>query len=120
MDLKNSTILITGGTSGIGLTFAKQLIELGATVIVTGRKPEALNETKKQFPAIHTFQSDVSRPEDIEQLYKAVTSQFPDLNIIINNAGLMRLIDLQDTSLDLDNINREVATNLTGTIQMVH
>lgn len=120
MELKNSTILITGGTSGIGLELVKQLTEQGANIIITGRKLEALNETKKQFPNVRTFQSDVSKPQDIEQLYKDVTSQFPDLNIIINNAGQMRLIDLQDTSVDLVNINREIAVNLTGTIQMVH
>ncbi|GAB3988286.1 SDR family NAD(P)-dependent oxidoreductase [Spirosoma daeguense] len=120
MDLKNSTILITGGTSGIGLELVKQLTEQGATVLVTGRKLDALNETKKQFPNVHTFQSDVSNPADIEQLYKTVIQQFPRLNIIINNAGLMRLIDVQDASLSLDNINQEIATNLTGTVQMVH
>jgi uncharacterized oxidoreductase len=120
MDLKNSTILITGGTSGIGLELVRQLTEQGATILITGRKPDALNETKKQFPNVHIFQSDVSNPNDIEQLYKAVIQQFPKLNIIINNAGLMRLIDLQDSSLSLDNINQEIATNLTGTVQMVH
>lgn len=120
MDLKNSTILITGGTAGMGLEFVKQLTEIGAKVIVTGRNLEALFETKKQFPDIHTFQSDVSNPKDINDLYDTVTTLFPDLNLIINNAGIMRLIDLQDQSLDLENINREVDTNLTGTIQMVH
>lgn len=120
MDLKNSTILITGGTSGIGLEFVKQLNEQGATIIITGRRLEALEETKKKFPKTHIFQNDVSKPQDIEKLYKELIPQFPDLNIIINNAGLMRLIDLQDTRLDLHNINMEVATNLTGTIQMVH
>lgn len=120
MDLKNSTILITGGTSGMGLEFVKQLSEIGAKIIVTGRNLEALYETKKQFPSVHTFQSDVSNPKDIKDLFDNVTTLFPDLNIIINNAGMMRLIDLQDQSLDLENINREIATNLTGTIQMVH
>ncbi len=120
MDLKNSTILITGGTSGIGLELVKQLTRQGANIIVTGRNLDALNATKKQFPKVHTFQSDVSKPQDIEQLFKDVTYQFPQLNILINNAGQMRLIDLQDTSLDLEDINREVATNLSGTIQMVH
>lgn len=120
MDIKNSTILITGGTSGIGLELVKQLTAQGATIIVTGRSQEALDKTRQQFPRVHTFQSDVSNPKDIEQLFNDVTEQFPELNIIINNAGAMRLIDLQDTSLDLENINREIATNLSGTIQMVH
>lgn len=120
MDLKNSTILITGGTSGIGLELVKQLTEQGSEIIITGRNLEALYETKKQFPNVHTFQSDVSNPKEIEILYKDVTRQFSELNMIINNAGLMRLIDLQDTTLDLENINQEIATNLSGTVQMVH
>jgi uncharacterized oxidoreductase len=120
MDLKNSTILITGGTSGIGLELVRQITPTGATIIITGRNPDALSETKKKFPRIHTFQSDVSNPDDIEQLYHDVTQQFPSLNIIINNAGIMRLIDLQDQSLDLENITGEIDINLTGTIRMVH
>ncbi|RYC66399.1 SDR family oxidoreductase [Spirosoma sordidisoli] len=120
MNLANSTILITGGTSGIGLALVKQLTQQGATLIVTGRSLDALQKTREQFPAVHVLQSDVSKPTDIEQLYKAVTQQFPALNMIINNAGLMRQLDLQDTSHDLDSIVREISTNLSGTIQMVH
>jgi len=120
MDLANSTVLITGGTSGMGLEFVKQLTKIGSKVIVTGRNLEALETTKKQFPKVRTFQSDVSNSKDIKQLFQEVTQAFPDLNIIINNAGLMRLIDLQDSTLDLENINREITTNLSGTIQMVH
>jgi uncharacterized oxidoreductase len=89
MDLKNSTVLITGGTSGIGLELVNQLTQQGSTIIVTGRKQEALNDTKRRFPKTHVFQSDVSDPQDIERLYKEVTQQFPDLNIIVNNAGEM-------------------------------
>lgn len=120
MDLKNSTILITGGTSGIGLEFVKQLSVQGATVIVTGRKLDALNETKRQFPNVHIFQSDVSNPKDIELLYNDVITRFPDLNIVINNAGAMRLLNLQDSTITLENLTSEVTTNLSGTIQMVH
>ena len=120
MDLKNSTILITGGTSGIGLELVRQLSELGSTLIVTGRKQDALDDTKRRFSKIHVFQSDVSDLQDIERLYEQVTQQFPGLNMIINNAGEMRLLDLQDTSKDLENITREIDINLTGTIRMVH
>lgn len=120
MELRNSTILITGGTSGIGLEFVKQLTEQGANIIVTGRNLDKLNETKKRFPKIQTFQSDASNPKDIKQLYKDVTQQFSELNIIINNAGIMRNISLQDTSLSLENITQEIQTNLLGVIQMNH
>lgn len=120
MELKNSTILITGGTSGIGLEFVKQLTKQGADIIVTGRNLDKLNETKKQFPKIKIFQSDVSKPQEIEQLYKNVTQQFPSLNIVINNAGIMRNLSLQDRSLELENITREIETNLSGVIRMNH
>lgn len=120
MDLKNSTILITGGTSGIGLELVKQLTQQGSTIIVTGRKQEALNDTKRRFPKIHVFQSDVSDPQDVKRLYKDVRQQFPDLNMIVNNAGEMRLLDIQDASQDLENITREIDINLAGTIRMVH
>ncbi|ACU61769.1 SDR family oxidoreductase [Chitinophaga pinensis] len=120
MDLKNSSVLITGGTSGIGLELVKQLSKIGTTIIITGRNPDTLYATKKRFPAIHTFQSDVSKVTDIELLYKDVIREFPALNMIINNAGEMRLIDLQDTGKRLEDITREIDINLRGTIHMVH
>jgi uncharacterized oxidoreductase len=121
MKLENSTILITGGASGIGLEFVKQLTRQGvAKIIITGRDTVKLEEAKKQFPHIHIFQSDVSNPQDVVQLHSEITKQFPTLNILINNAGIMRNIDLQDTSMDLEDITREIETNLSGTIRMVH
>ncbi len=120
MDLKNSTVLITGGSSGIGLEMVKQLTEEGATIIITGRNVDALHKAQAQYPKVHIFQSDVSKPEDIQQLYEDITEQFPTLNMIVNNAGAMRLIDLRDSSLELENISREIDINLTGTVQMVH
>jgi len=119
MELSNNTILITGGTSGFGYEFASRLIALGNTVIITGRDQAKLDLTKKKLPGVHTFQSDVSKAKDIKQLYKNVTTQFPQLNILINNAGEMRKIDLQDESIDLDNIVREININLSGPIRMV-
>ncbi|HTI93939.1 MAG TPA: SDR family NAD(P)-dependent oxidoreductase, partial [Puia sp.] len=130
MELRNNTILITGGTSGFGLEFAAQLQKLGNTILITGRNQSRLDETKKLLPGIHTFQSDVSDPQAIEALYRQVTQQFPDLNILINNAGEMRRIILQDAAATtvtaasaattgLSDITREIDINLSGPIRMI-
>lgn len=92
MELQHSTILIT---SGIGLELVKRLTKHGANIIITGRDLEKLIAPQLNSK-VHIFQSDVSKPENIRQLYNDVTRQFPELNIIINNAGEMRLLDLQD------------------------
>ncbi len=117
MNLQSDTILITGGTSGIGLEMARQLISLGNTVIITGRDISRLESTKKELPAVHIYPSDVSDPQAICELYAKITADFPHLNILINNAGIMRAIDFNDT--DYDNICDEIDINLNGPIRMV-
>lgn len=119
MELKNNTVLITGGTSGFGLEFAARLLSLGNTVIITGRDQAKLDLTKKNLPGVHAFQSDVSEPEAVNQLFEKVTRQFPELNMLINNAGEMRKIVLKDASNDLHDITREVEINLMGPIRMI-
>lgn len=118
MNLQNNTILVTGGTGGFGIEFASRFLALGNTVIITGRNAEKLQETKHKLPAVHTLQSDVSNPNDIIQLYKQVTRQFPNLNILINNAGEMRKISLHQPH-ELTDITREIEINLMGPIRMV-
>jgi len=118
MQLENNTILITGGTSGFGLEFATKLIALGNNVIITGRNAQKLQETKQKLPAVHTIQSDVSKAEDIVRLHDQVVREFPDLNILINNAGEMRKLSLQQKH-DLHDITREIEINLMGPMRMV-
>jgi uncharacterized oxidoreductase len=113
MELKNSTILITGGSNGIGLEFAKQLVQQSATVIITGRNLAKLQDTKNQFPNIHVIQGDVNNPKEIVALYEQVTTQFPKLNIIINNAGIMRSVELMDASVTIENVTDEIDTNFS-------
>lgn len=118
MELSKNTILITGGTSGFGLEFAARFIELGNTVIITGRNARKLEETKQVLPGVHTIQSDVTKIEDIAALYSEVKERFPELNILINNAGEMRKIILHDAYAP-EEITREVEVNLMGPIRMV-
>src|SRR6202167_2817330 len=119
MKLTSNTILITGGVSGIGYELTKQLTALGNTILITGRDQAKLDRAKAAFPKIHTFQSDVSDPKAIAALYEKVTKQFPEFNILINNAGIMREINVHDEAGSLEDITREIEINLSGPIRMV-
>lgn len=118
MNLTNNTILVTGGTGGFGFEFASKLMALGNTIIITGRNAQKLQEVERKLPGVHTRQSDVSKAENIIKLYENVINDFPDLNIIINNAGEMRKISLHHQH-DLVDITREIDINLIGPIRMV-
>lgn len=118
MKTSENTVLITGGSSGIGFELASQLIALGNTVIVSGRNRSTLEAARKVLPHVHAIQSDLSSPSDIEKLYDASVHEFPQLNVLVNNAGIMRKINLQTFGTDLTDITREIDANLNGTIRM--
>jgi uncharacterized oxidoreductase len=118
MQLQGNTILITGGTSGFGFDFASKLLALGNTVIITGRNAQKLQDVKRALPGVHTFQSDVSNADEIVRLHERVAAGFPALNILINNAGEMRKIGLQEPR-ELPDLTREIDINLSGPIRMV-
>lgn len=118
MRLEKRTILITGGTSGIGLELARQLRRRGNTVIVTGRDKAKLDATMRALPEVHAIRSDVSVPSDIEALYDTVVARFPSLDVLINNAGIMRNLDLNQTR-DLADVTREIDINLGGPVQTI-
>ncbi len=118
MKLEGKTILITGGTSGIGLELARQLLGRGNTVIVTGRDQDRLAAAATALTGLHTFRSDVSEPEAIAELHEAVLSRFPALDTLINNAGIMRNLKL-DEARDLGDVTREIEINLSGPVRMV-
>ncbi|MGH9497449.1 MAG: SDR family oxidoreductase [Candidatus Sulfotelmatobacter sp.] len=119
MKLSGNTILITGGTSGIGYELAAQFLNRNNIVIITGRDPCKVEQAQRALPRVHTLQSDVSSPRDISLLFDVVTKRFPTLNVLINNAGIMRKINLLDQEISLEDIAGEIETNLTGTVRMV-
>jgi uncharacterized oxidoreductase len=118
MKLAKRTVLITGGSSGIGLELAQQLLERDNVVIITGRDQDKLDATTRALPRVHTFRSDVSDPEAIAALHERVIARFPALDTLINNAGIMRNLSLHQ-SRDLNDITREIEINLGGPIRMI-
>ena len=113
MNLDNSTILITGGTSGIGLALAEQLLESGNIILICGRSKEKLAEVKEKHPRIHTFLCDVMSQEERARLFIDATAEFPELNILINNAGIQQDLNFrQEVSANL--IQQEIDTNFTS------
>lgn len=118
MKLEQRIVLITGGTSGIGLELARQLLERNNKVIVTGRDPRKIGEVAKQHPGLHVLPCDVRWPEDILRLHQIVVGQFPALDVLINNAGIMRNLNLTDAK-GIEDVTREIDVLLCGPIRMV-
>jgi len=119
MKVSGNTILITGGSSGIGFELCKQLSGQDNTIIITGRDKAKLDRAKKELPQLVTIASDVAKSDDIIALYNQVQQQFPKLNLLINNAGVMRTINFHEDKTTLDELTFEIEVNLKGTIRMV-
>jgi len=83
-------VLITGGSSGIGFEMAKQMAAQQSTVIICGRSQEKLSNAKRKLPQLVTIQCDITKPEDREALYKKISEQFKGLNMLMNNAGIVK------------------------------
>ena len=118
MNLKNRTILITGGSAGIGLSFARKFLELGNTVIITGRRQKVLAKVKTKYPMLHTIQSDVADPAQIESLAAHIKTAFPKLDVLMNNAGISLYKNLSKTDSDLPGMMTEMNINVGGVIRM--
>jgi len=118
MKLIDNTVLITGGSSGIGFEMAKEFLKRKNKVIITGRNEHKLQQAKELLGDVVTIQNDVSNPEDVEHLFRQVSSEFPELNILINNAGVMWTIDLQQHNYNKTDLTKEFDINVKGTIWM--
>ena len=118
MQMRQRTVLITGGTSGMGLEWARELFRRGNTVIVTGRDQEKLNALELALPGVHTFRSDASDPQPIALLREAVIARFPALDVLINNAGIMRNLRF-GAAESLEDVTREIEINLSGSVRMI-
>ncbi|QDZ07711.1 SDR family NAD(P)-dependent oxidoreductase [Sphingomonas panacisoli] len=117
MKTNGNTILITGGGSGIGEALAHRFHDAGNTVIIAGRRQEALDAAAAGRSNMHTVTLDVESAEAIEAFAKAVVAAHPTLNVLINNAGIMKFETLE-TKRDLADAEATIVTNLLGPIRL--
>jgi len=118
MKLTGRTILITGGSAGIGLAFALKFLELGNEVIVSGRRQAVLDEVKAAHPRLHTIQSDIADADQIAELAARVKADFPALDVLMNNAGVGAAMNLTVPASDLAALTSEIDINFAGVIRM--
>lgn len=118
MNLSGNTILITGGGSGIGLALAKEFIQLNNRVIICGRNLEKLKNAKQKFPSIEIIQCDVSDENSVEALVQAIQEKYPDLNFLVNNAGIMKMWNIQHATTNTQEQKAEILTNFFGAVQL--
>lgn len=119
MNLENKSILITGGSSGIGLELAKNLAGKGNKVIICGRSAEKLQAAVLSEPRLLPFVCDVSDPEEIQKLVQWISDNHPDLNVLINNAAIVSKTDFFIDDLALEKANLEYQTNLLAPIRLI-
>jgi uncharacterized oxidoreductase len=118
MKLTGRTILITGGSAGIGLAFAVKFASLGNEVIVTGRRQAVLDDVKAKHPGLHTIRSDVADPAQIAALASRVKAEFPRLDVLVNNAGISHYKNLKAPASDLAGLMAEMNVNVGGVVRM--
>jgi uncharacterized oxidoreductase len=118
MKQTGNTILITGGGSGIGRGLAEELHKLGNKIVIAGRRKQALDETTAANPGMKSLTLDIENPTAIRAFAAKVAAEFPALNVLMNNAGIMRPENLLAQQDDLADAEATVATNLLGPIRL--
>jgi uncharacterized oxidoreductase len=118
MKTEQNTILITGGGTGIGRGLAEAFHALGNQVIITGRRKDTLDAATAANPGMASFVLDVQDPSSLAAFARTVAKAFPALNVLVNNAGIMRPENLLSQQPDLADAGAIVATNLLGPIRL--
>ncbi len=120
MRLAQNTVFITGGSSGIGLAFARELVSLLNTVIICGRDQRKLEAVRECYPQIRTIRCDIANPDELERAVDILQTEFPQLNLLINNAGVQYRHDFLTGADVLAQIAEEVTVNLTALLRLTH
>lgn len=117
MQLENNTVFITGGTSGIGRALAESFHRLGNKVIIAGRRKALLDEVTAANPGMEGIELDIADPADIDRVATLLIRDYPTLNVLVNNAGIM---PFDDAGAKIDDVQsrRIIDTNLLGPIRL--
>ena len=118
MNISGNTILITGGGAGIGRALAEAFHSKGNTIIVTGRRRAALDETIAANPGMRSFVLDIEDRDAVAAFEKTIVADHPSLNVLVNNAGIMQRENLLTDPIDLTTAEATVATNLLGPLRL--
>lgn len=118
MKTSGNTILVTGGGSGIGRGLAHRWHDAGNTVIVAGRRQEALDEACSGRERMHALTLDVDSADGVADFAQRLLAAHPDVNVLVNNAGIMPLEPI-DTKRDLARAEETITTNLLGPIRLI-
>jgi uncharacterized oxidoreductase len=118
LKVSGNTVLITGGATGIGLALAEAFSKKGNEVIICGRRRNKLLEAQKKLPNLHIKVCDISKEKNRKTLFDWATSNFKNLNILMNNAGIQREIDLTKGDADLVSGEDEIVVNLEAPIHL--
>jgi uncharacterized oxidoreductase len=118
MNISGNTILITGGGSGIGRALAESFQALGNHVIIAGRRQQALDETTAANPGMSSISLNIEDPASIRATAAKLAQDYPALNVVIHNAGIMRPENLLAQTEDLTDSEAIITTNLLGPIRL--
>jgi short-subunit dehydrogenase involved in D-alanine esterification of teichoic acids len=118
MKLSDNIVLVTGGGSGIGLALAKAFAQRGNTVVVCGRNANKLGAVQRENPAIAAFPCDIASDQDQQRLVEYMAQNHPNLNVLINNAGIQHNYDFSDTKNHIGVIEEEVNINLLAQLKL--
>jgi uncharacterized oxidoreductase len=118
MQITGNTILITGGSSGIGRALAEALHKEGNQLIIAGRRTSLLDEITAANPGMQSAVLDVQNLDSLPTFAAQIATQFPSLNVLINNAGIMKSENLNDPSADFSIVQDTVTTNLLAPLRL--